>query len=216
MKTLRVRENQDEVWTHLIDFLNHGIVGAASSAGSAAGYGLLEANAYGVLQLVECGKRRLIQLHNPWSQGQLVNGKWTTDSPLWSENTDVAEQAQFDPRDDSTFWLEIDEFVAAFADVYACRIYDPPDWNTHRRGGAFPVEGGGSVDHPSWVLNPQFYLEVDDAKSEVVLALSQDDLDGDLNSVGLLVATYACVFYALEGDERSIAGLATIGEISKS
>ena len=62
-------------------------------------------------------------------------------------------------------------------------------WNSQRRGARFPAEDGGSLNQKTWVNNPQFFLEMH-SSAEFVLTLHQDDLGGDLHSVGLLVAKH--------------------------
>ncbi|KAJ8613374.1 hypothetical protein CTAYLR_002298 [Chrysophaeum taylorii] len=150
--------------------------------------GLLDGRAYGVLRTVKSDTHRLVKLNNPWSYGRF-QGRWSATSELWTDNPSTAASAQFDPRDKTTFWVDLDELCSLFSTVVACRLYEPYEWNAHRRKASFPVEAGGCLNHASWVHNPQFYLELA-SDSEVVFTLFQDDLDGDLNSIGMLVASY--------------------------
>jgi hypothetical protein len=46
--------------------------------------GLLKAHSYSILRVVEVLGNKLINLRNPWSIPLNWNGKWSDQSPLWT------------------------------------------------------------------------------------------------------------------------------------
>ena len=94
-----------------------------------------------------------------------------------------------DPNDDTGFWLELSEFAATFHSALVVRTYDPAAWNTMRRGAPLPVGDGGCLNGHGWVNNPQFFLETP-GPCDITVTLSQDDMDGGLEALGLAVVEY--------------------------
>lgn len=178
------------LWSKLEHVTSCGIAGVISYKSSRADTGLLNAYAYGILQLIQVGQVRLIKLSNPWNSCR-VKGKWSISSRMWSQFPAIAEQAQFNPADDSTFWLELDELRSLFTAFVECRLYMPSEWNTQRRRGTFQVDCHEHFKQSPLVMNSQFYLKLE-RETDVVLTLSQDLQNGELNSLGLLVANFEC------------------------
>ncbi|KAH8060275.1 calcium-dependent cysteine-type endopeptidase [Aureococcus anophagefferens] len=119
----------------------------------------------------------------------------------------VVEDCAYEPNDELGFWLELDEFAATFHEAFSVKTYDPAVWNTQRRGAQFPAAPeGGCFNMNSWVANPQFFLELPNA-ADLVITLSQGDLDGDLESLGLAVVEYD--YGDDKGDVKKVATILT-------
>ena len=171
--------------------------------------GLLAGHAYGVVKILEAGGRggsKMVKLIDPWVEG-LPKGKWTCGSPHWAKHPQVVEDCAYEPNDELGFWLELDEFAATFHEAFSVKTYDPAVWNTQRRGAQFPAAPeGGCFNMNSWVANPQFFLELPNA-ADLVITLSQGDLDGDLESLGLAVVEYD--YGDDKGDVKKVATILT-------
>ena len=148
---------------------------------------VLAGRGYGILGALETKDRRLVHLANPWAESRPVSVDM---------DDDLKAALRFDPDDTTSFWIDARDLERDFDAVYVCRLYEPYEWTSHRRGAA--VSTGVSLDDPSWVAkNPQFYLEIDDCPekkskkpkktSGIVVELAQENL----RSLGLLVASFA-------------------------
>lgn len=176
------------LWSKLEHATSCGIAGVISSKSLREDTGPLNTYAYGILQLIQVGDVRLVKLSNSWNFCA-VKGKWSRSSRMWSQNPTIADEAQFNPADETTFWLELDELQSLFTTFVECRLYTQSEWDTQRRRGTFPTDSDAHLKYPSWATNPQFYLKLE-KDNDVVLTISQELQNGELNSLGLLVANF--------------------------
>ena len=189
-------DEKDKLWTGLKELLGAGMLSVMvkwrPGERRRPRGGLLAGHAYGVVKALEAGGRngtKMVKLINCWQTGK-PGGKWAHGSPNWAKHPQVVQDCLYEPNDDVGFWLEVDEFASIFDVAYSVRTYDPQVWNVQRRGAPFPVAPlGGCFNANTWVCNPQFFLDLPNA-GDVVVSLSQDDLDGDLHALGLAVVEY--------------------------
>ena len=59
--------------------------GTASGGGKSSSRGIIHGHAYSVLQVQEVAGFRLLQLRNPWHQGEWT-GDWSDKSELWKKH----------------------------------------------------------------------------------------------------------------------------------
>ena len=79
--------------------------------------GLIEQHAYSVLAALRVGSFRMVKLRNPWGNDAEWTGAWSDSSPLWSAHPAIAEVLAFAPAADGIFWMDWDDFAAAFNDI---------------------------------------------------------------------------------------------------
>lgn len=83
--------------------------------------GIVQGHAYSVLKLMEVDGKQLICLRNPWGQGEWT-GDWSDDSELWTTRMkNLTGQKDF--AEDGIFWMDFNDFVVEFDDVYICKEY---------------------------------------------------------------------------------------------
>jgi len=87
--------------------------------------GLVEGFMYSVLCIGKVGDVRLVQLRNPWDSTQQWNGKWSLDSPLWQEHSDVraAWRPALEPGsgadcDEGAFYMSFEDFAKLFDRIH--------------------------------------------------------------------------------------------------
>jgi len=79
---------------------------------------------------------KLVQLRNPHLTRSRIRGRWAGERAqgLWARNPGVAYALNFQPHadsdEDATFWMEYDEFVQGFRNIYItpfdASTFDPP------------------------------------------------------------------------------------------
>lgn len=198
------------IWAKLLEWLADSMVGArvdwvAGERRKPRG-NLLTGHCYAVVKAVEAGGRRMVKLMNPWKGGS-PNGEWSYGAAQWGANPEVVQGCLYDPTDEIGFWVSLEEFADTFHSAFVVKTYDPSAWNAMRRGGSWPTTGGGGcLNGNGWPANPQFFLEMP-AAGDCVVTASQDDLDGDLLSIGLAVVEYD--FGADMGAVNKVANITT-------
>ncbi|MBN3314822.1 CAN5 protein, partial [Atractosteus spatula] len=157
--------------------------------------GLVKGHAYGVtavrkvrvgsglLALFKKSRLHMIRMRNPWGTADWT-GAWSHGSPQWQQvSRSEREKMGVTVRDDGEFWMEFDDFCSFFTDVVVCRrmeralLCPRPRWREARRYGEWS-EGrcGGCVNHrDSFLHNPQFMLELQRERDEVLICLQQED-----------------------------------------
>lgn len=90
--------------------------------------GIVQSHAYTVLKLADVDGHKLIQLRNPWGHREWT-GDWSDKSPKWTAR--LRNIVDFhDTKNDGIFWMDFNDFVKEFDDVYICRDFsDRSLWN---------------------------------------------------------------------------------------
>lgn len=151
-----------------------------AAAGRTGGVGTFDGVEYGMLYPViataQVKQIRLLKLRCPWGAKGLFTGDWSADSPLWgTASPQLMELTRFDPNEKGVSWISYDDFIRIFDKLYVVKLHDTAKGWTHQfRTVSFPTQGGGSPEVPSWVLNPQYYLDVPDTV-DVNISLTQKD-----------------------------------------
>jgi calpain-15 len=86
--------------------------------------GLVEGHAYGILDVKEVEKLRLIQIRNPWGDSMEWNGDFSDNSKLWTES--LKKAVNFQKVDDGTFWMSFTDFLKYYNDIII--LYYMDDW----------------------------------------------------------------------------------------
>jgi len=148
--------SDDEMWSLLLDFDARNYLMTASITRFVApettrGYfrndGLVIGHAYSLLSgkaVVTSGGEwaGLVKLRNPHGEGDATpdgifstkwRGSWSDRSSLWDAHPEVAEQVNFNPKNDGTFWMCWSDFVRTFDKLSVL-----PKSMDERRGGLRP------------------------------------------------------------------------------
>ena len=90
---------------------------AGDSAVSKAG--IVFGHAYSILDLKSAGNIKLLQIRNPWGQGEW-NGAYSDKSDKWT--TRLKNVTGFDGKDknDGIFWIELGDYMVNFEETYIC------------------------------------------------------------------------------------------------
>lgn len=75
----------------------------------------MKGHAYSILAVKSPGKRRFLQLRNPWGTFSW-EGDWSDKSAKWTSHPDVASALGWAPEatDDGVFWMTLEDFVKFF------------------------------------------------------------------------------------------------------
>lgn len=87
--------------------------------------GLVGGHVYSVLKLVEAGGQQLVQCRNPWGTGEWT-GKWSDKNTNGEWTDEMKKACGFTDKQDGTFWLSIQDFVASSGGVAYSRTFGPP------------------------------------------------------------------------------------------
>lgn len=108
--------------------------------------GLIAGHAYSLLDCFEIpltastsAGTRLLQLRNPWGQGEWT-GDWSDSSPLWTaELVQLLKPTINASVEDGLFYLSFEDFLRHFATVSTCFIRSPRErpWHEVRLTGVF-------------------------------------------------------------------------------
>ncbi|XP_063793936.1 calpain-2 catalytic subunit-like [Pseudophryne corroboree] len=154
--------------------------------------GLVKGHAYSIIGVseVEYNGRRilLLRLRNPWGKVEW-NGRWSDNSPLWSQLDNTLWEKLHVKGEDGEFWMQMDDFLRYFDTLEICNLSPdsagtdaPQPWNASSFHGKW-VRGhnaGGCRNYRgTFWTNPQFLvtLEGGDEKSFCTLlaSLLQED-----------------------------------------
>lgn len=127
-------ENVQKSWEFLVK--NRMFVLTAGSQASKSESGIVEGHAYAILDVQEVarngGSVRLIQLRNPWGQGEW-KGRWSDGSSEWSE--DVKKKLKYQNKDDGIFWMQVEDFVSSFEEVCVNKLHEDYIYSSRRVRG---------------------------------------------------------------------------------
>uniref|UniRef100_A0A0B7A6W7 Calpain catalytic domain-containing protein n=1 Tax=Arion vulgaris TaxID=1028688 RepID=A0A0B7A6W7_9EUPU len=157
--------------------------------------GLMTAHAYSVTDVrrILMGQQTvtLIRVRNPHGDSKEWRGRWSERSPEW-QGVSPSDRASLGliQRDDGEFWMDFDDFLANFDNLYICNltpdspIETPRKWEAVEHSGrwvkGFSAGGRPSKEASHWA-NPQYYLrledtdEDDDSVCSVLIQLMQVD-----------------------------------------
>jgi len=129
-----VDSSHPEIWDKVFQANQQNFIITAGSGGSEEGQdlisslGLVGLHAYAIIdaQTVQTarGPVNLIMIRNPWGQGEWT-GDWSDNSSKWTPA--IKKQLNWQPRDDGTFWMCLDDFCNYFTDVTICMVHDHYD-----------------------------------------------------------------------------------------
>ncbi|CBJ26976.1 conserved unknown protein [Ectocarpus siliculosus] len=157
-----VREDEDEevageLWGSIVSWARQGWLvclstpsaetpegGVHQESGESWKDGLRLGYAYTVLQTASVGSgHRLVRLRGPLLPKEGWRGKWTDDSPLWTQEALIAAQnscpthpgmSSYRLEEPGAFWVSIEEAVSAFVEVGVCMVPLPPRTGGDCRG----------------------------------------------------------------------------------
>ncbi|KAK8840135.1 hypothetical protein M9Y10_031073 [Tritrichomonas musculus] len=119
MKTKEMVQN-GTMWKMLLKWYQEGnFLCTGSNAGSDTDtnpQGIVYGHAYTILQVVEIFGNKLIQLRNPWGNGEWT-GDWSDKSPKWTQKLKSA--LNFQDEEDGIFWMCFNDFVNNYRSIYA-------------------------------------------------------------------------------------------------
>lgn len=119
--------NEDDVYLELLEAdKQQYLMCAGSNTGSdthQSAKGVVLGHAYTILDVQDCPAGtdfRLIQLRNPWGQGEW-KGAWSDGSAEWANNPDVAALLDPSHKEDGAFWMTWDDFQAEYTLISICK-----------------------------------------------------------------------------------------------
>lgn len=135
-------------------------------------------------------KIRMIRLRNPWGGKEWI-GAFSDGSPEW-DNISESEREKlgltFD--EDGEFWMLFDDFCLNFTDLSICHMVNTAwysfsntcneamflgQWTEGEKGTSLD-RCGGCINHKhSFLHNPQYRFDIDDAEDTVRIYLMQED-----------------------------------------
>eukprot|EP01135_Chromosphaera_perkinsii_P005219 Nk52_evm2s326 gene=Nk52_evmTU2s326 len=152
--------------------------------------GLVVGHAYSVtaVKKIKSGitgpSHRLLRLRNPWGKFSW-NGAWSDQAPEWKKfgKKDLKKLGIDPDEDDGEFYMCLEDVIKHFDSFIVCRIVNTrilslqKTWRLkHAKGGwRARVNAGGCVNHPSYLSNPQYIIEVN-SESQVMASLMQQDV----------------------------------------
>ena len=163
-----VAGNKKQFWGRLQSLVSQGALMGAGSPENALGdsaiseFGIVQGHAYAVLGIKEFDEYKLINLRNPHgNRGVEWNGDWADDSDMWTQK--AKNKCKLNDEVDGIFWMDIDDFLDNFSNLYVCRIMK--DWNSHEIEDEWKgksAEGLPSSKNRSakLELNPQFEIKI--------------------------------------------------------
>ena len=123
-----------ELWDKVYQANQQEFIITAGSGGSEEGQdlvnsmGLVGLHAYAIIDAKTVqttrGPVNLFMIRNPWGQGEW-KGDWSDNSSKWTPA--IKKQISWQPRDDGTFWMCVDDFCQFFTDVTICMVHDNYD-----------------------------------------------------------------------------------------
>ncbi|KAK3082918.1 hypothetical protein FSP39_009044 [Pinctada imbricata] len=140
----------------------------------------------GLMSYFNREKIHMMRCRNPWG-GTEWKGAWSDGSVEWqqvssSEKKDMG--LTFD--EDGDFWMTYEDFLCYFTSMDICHMLNTSFISlskSYREGKALGEwkrgKCGGCSNYPSFLQNPQYKFDVDDAEVEVMISLEQ--WDGRIN-----------------------------------
>ncbi|HMY67815.1 MAG TPA: C2 family cysteine protease [Leptospiraceae bacterium] len=96
--------------------------------------GITASHVYSLTDAVRADDFMLLKLRNPWGYGEW-EGDWCDDSELWEEYPEVKEALGFEPADDGSFWISLEDFSKRFDDITVCIRGDEIEDSSEYLGG---------------------------------------------------------------------------------
>ncbi|KAA6388715.1 MAG: putative Calpain-type cysteine protease ADL1 [Streblomastix strix] len=178
--------SEQEVWKKLIEYSKNGyFIGAScdySDMSNSSGNnneqqlqmsrgGIVMKHAYSIIKVKEELNQRLILLQNPWGTVQW-QGKWSINSRNWNETKYVSKFGKPN-KDDSQFYMSIDEFVSEFDSIFICKII-PSNWETHEITGEWSfINSQGFETRKIHNKSPQYKVVVTEDNTKIAIILKQ-------------------------------------------
>ena len=199
------RDNSEKLWSKMMKYRQAGYPMGAGSPESARGdlevsqNGIVQGHAYAVLDVQELDSEKLIQLKNPHGQnGQEWRGDWSDDSSKWTQK--AKSKLNYNDLPDGIFWMNLEDFVWEFKNLYICRIFDDPKWKKLEGKGAWTgakAAGFPCKDNPSAKVqdNPQYLLKVA-GNCTAFISLTQK------NNVDMFKGKCPILFLVYGGDKK--------------
>ncbi|RNF22195.1 calpain-like cysteine peptidase [Trypanosoma cruzi] len=151
----------DEWWLTMSDVQSAGaMMVAVSRSANGTLPGIEPSHAYRILQLQQLSGARLIELSSFWTKMQW-KGDWSDESVQWQRyrEVDAALRHQRSVAKNSSFWMSYTDFIAAFAQVHLCHLFQgfhqrtiEDEWGRN--------SAGGSCYEQNWHLNPHYRLKI--------------------------------------------------------
>lgn len=157
--------------------------------------GLVIGHAYSILEIFEFKYQvsleqeeltvRLLRLRNPWGENK-YSGEWNPNSSrLKYLPENVKKFIEKGTKQSGNFWISFDEFYKYFDTVISCKKMNTSFWTIKRRYQSTKIYGswsasnntcGGSINHKSFLNNPQYKFTVSDSGADIMISLMQRDL----------------------------------------
>lgn len=168
--------------------------------------GLIKGHAYGItavktVKLADSGlmgmfnkqKIYLVRLRNPWGEKEW-NGAWSDGSEEWNKVSESQRKSLgITFEDDGEFWMPYEDFLRHFTNLVVCRMPNKAlvslqrtwhenlfitEWK-HDSNRIHNRAGGCINNKDTFLLNPQFLINVESEKDDIMLSLSQPDKRAD-------------------------------------
>lgn len=81
--------------------------------------GIVGSHVYSLIEAAKSDDFMLLKLRNPWGYGEW-EGEWCDSSELWEEYPEIKEDLGFEPADDGSFWISMEDFSKRFDDIIIC------------------------------------------------------------------------------------------------
>ncbi|PRP85427.1 hypothetical protein PROFUN_06973 [Planoprotostelium fungivorum] len=168
-----------KMWNKVVKWHNNGFIlsciynstSIKEKSNPQSGKGLIQDHLYSIIRVTEIDQNKLVQLRNPWIQGEW-RGPWSRGSKEWTG--ELVSLLGENCEQEGTFWMEFSEWCRRFSRLNVVRLL-----NEHWNGSGFEDEwtmqtAGGSANFPSWKNGPQFGFELT-RPTKVIISLSQKD-----------------------------------------
>ena len=123
---------------------------------------------YSIIRLHEDDDTKLIEIRDPYGEIE-KGGEYGPESDYWEEH---AGELEYDPDDDGTYWLSLDEYLQNFNTLVICRTID---WSEIRVKGKFIRVKSSDDPDIEKVLTKFFYKVHVKETSKVFITMHQDD-----------------------------------------
>eukprot|EP00457_Paulinella_chromatophora_P006334 gb/GEZN01006352.1/.p1 GENE.gb/GEZN01006352.1/~~gb/GEZN01006352.1/.p1 ORF type:complete len:469 (+),score=76.51 gb/GEZN01006352.1/:48-1454(+) len=127
LRTTEEKHSDQDMWGVVLAYLDRGSVLGAGSIGSSDKkdtHGIVEGHAYSIVNCVEEGEFKMVQLRNPWGTFEW-DGDWSDKSQLWQKHSSVKRACGHSDKkedNDGKFWMVWYDFCQYFQVLHvACR-----------------------------------------------------------------------------------------------
>lgn len=132
--------------------------------------GLVFGHAYSVLKVLEAGGNQLIQLRNPWGQGEWL-GKWSDKNTEGEWTEEMKAAAGYIVAEDGKFWMSVEDFVMNTSGAEYSRTFGP-NWKkvTHHKH----FQKGDMTAKALWSFKARQDGELSMTKGDDIVVLSMN------------------------------------------